>query len=49
MKDLLFGWLTKPHYMITGIDEFVALIEIGIVLVIGLFVFVFIKDWWDNR
>lgn len=49
MKELLFGWLTKPRYMITGVDEFVGLIETLIVLVIVFFIVIFIKDWWENK
>lgn len=49
MKELLFGWLTKPKYMITGLDEFIALIEIEIVFVVGFFIVLFIKDWWENK
>lgn len=48
MKKILFGWLTKSHYKITGIDNIIATIELIILLIIIVIVYTFIKEIKDK-
>lgn len=56
MKNILFGWLSKPQYQFTILDGLIAAVEI----IVGLFAIVLIsiaiwaivekiKEWWWTR
>jgi hypothetical protein len=49
MKELLFGWLLKPYYKITGLDEIIMLIEFGIIIFIGSIIYFTIQDLKEKR
>lgn len=45
-KDMeWFGWLTKPHYLVTGIDQMIGGAEFIAALIIGFALFL----WLVNR
>ena len=48
MMDFLFGWLTKGQMNISLLDTVVALLEMGVVFLIVIFV-IFIIDKIKNR
>lgn len=48
MMDFLFGWLTKGQMNISLLDIVVALLEMGVVFLIVIFV-IFIIDKIKNR
>ena len=48
MIDFLFGWLTKGQMNISLLDTIVALLEMGVVFLIVIFV-IFIIDKIKNR
>ena len=38
MKNLLFGWLLKPNYLVTALDTYIGYIEVSIITAILLFI-----------
>lgn len=45
MKKLLFGWLLKPHYKITGLDSIIMSIELMLLFIIVISIF----NWLEDR
>ena len=44
MKELLFGWLLKPYYKITGLDSIMMSIEFILLFIIVISIFNYIED-----
>jgi len=44
MKNLLFGWITKPQYLYTFLDSIFAFIEVFIVIFIVYILGCMIRD-----
>lgn len=44
MIDLLFGWLTKPNYLMTGFDRVIGFIELLIVVFVLAIIHVILDD-----
>ena len=36
--DIIFGWLTRPHYKWTVLDTIMLIIEIALLLIVGGFI-----------
>lgn len=49
MKELLFGWLLKPYYKITGLDSIIMSIEFILLFIIGVFIYTWISDIRNRR
>lgn len=52
MKDILFGWLTKPEILQTPLDEVMCVIEISIlifvIIPIGIEIIGKIEDFFEK-
>lgn len=47
MKELLFGWLTKPRYSLTFLEELAGALEIMLIACVILFIIACIKALVD--
>jgi hypothetical protein len=51
--DILFGWITKPQYLLTALDEMMCIIEIVIVfptiIVMILHILETIGEWRERK
>ena len=49
MKDLFLGWLLKPNYKVTMLDEIIFWLELIILIIIGIFIHTFIQDLKEKK
>lgn len=48
LLDLLFGWLHKPNYLLTPIDEFIILVEVVLLFILIIVVYAFVSVIVDS-
>lgn len=48
MKELLFGWVTKPYIQWNFLDNIVCYIEIGLVFILIITIYVEISELKDK-
>ncbi len=49
MKDLFFGWITRPHMQVTFLDRFFEWTECFALLIVALLLWAVFSEWKRSR